>query len=287
MTHAQTVVPLYPKGVPNSKPGPDQETSKTDGGIQRISKVSKPTLTVFLPAKSAQPGGAVVICPGGGYAILAFDHEGLQEAKAFQAAGVAAIVLKYRLPDDAIMNDKSIGPLQDAQQAIKTVRMRAKEWNIDPKKIGIMGFSAGGHLASTASTHFAKAQIDNKENISLRPDFSVLVYPVVSFDDSIGHRGSRTNLIGENPPTDKIELYSNEKQITQQTPPAFLVHAADDKVVPVANSLRYFERLTKLGIPSAMHIYEKGGHGFGMKNPTSKDDWFAMTLNWMEQNGFK
>lgn len=281
-TMAQTIIPLYPKAIPNSKPGADRESSATDGGILRISKVSKPTLTVYLPAKSATPTAAVVICPGGGYSILAFDHEGTKEAKAFQAAGVAAFVLKYRLPDDAIMPDKSIGPLQDAQQAIKTLRMRAKEWNVDAGKIGIMGFSAGGHLASTASTHFKKSYIDNKENTSLRPDFSVLVYPVISFTDSLTHGGSRDNLLGKNRTAEQTRLFSNELQITPETPPAFLVHAADDKAVPVGNSLVYFQKLNRMGIPAAMHIYEKGGHGFGMKNPTSKDDWFAMVLNWME-----
>ncbi|MBE7178260.1 MAG: alpha/beta hydrolase [Mucilaginibacter polytrichastri] len=284
---AQKELPLYPKDIPNSKPSPNREKSETDG-VVRISKVSKPTLTLFLPPKTAKPVPAVVICPGGGYAILAFDHEGIQEAKAFQAKGIAAVILKYRLPDDSIMLDKSIGPLQDAQQAIRMVRMNAKEWNIDPQKVGIMGFSAGGHLASTAATHFDKTYIENKEKISLRPDFQVLLYPVISFTDTaLTHKGSRENLLGKNSSPDQQKLFSNELQITAQSPPAFLVHAADDTVVPVGNSLRYFEQLNNRGIPSGMYVYPKGGHGFGMKNATSRVDWFALMLDWMKDNGFE
>jgi acetyl esterase/lipase len=288
LVHATTrtteIISLYPKGIPNSIPGPNEETSVTDGNNEAvISKVSNPTLSLFLPIGSQNPTSAVIICPGGGYTCLAWDHEGTNPAKAFQATGIAAIVLKYRLPDDAIMKDKSIGPLQDAYQAIKTVRMHAKEWNIDPKKVGVMGFSAGGHLASTAGTHFNRIYIDNEEKTSLRADFLLLVYPVISFsNDSLSHIGSRDCLLGAAPSTEQKKLFSTELQVTKETPPTFLVHAADDGIVPVGNSVEFFKSLQVFMIPTSMHIYEAGGHGFGMKNPTSKDSWFEMVLNWME-----
>lgn len=285
LSNAQTILKLYPDKIPNEIPGADQE-ARNDDGIVRISNISRPTLTVYLPAKEKATGAAVVICPGGGYGINAFKHEGTDVALELNKAGIAAFVLKYRLPSDRIMKDKSIGPLQDAQQAIKVVRQRAKEWNVDPGRIGIAGFSAGGHLASTAGTHFQKALIDNPENTSVRPDFMILLYPVVSFTDSIGHIGSRNNLLGKSPSAEMIRSYSNELQVTRQTPPAFLVHAGDDEVVKVANSLRFYEALNKNGIPSELFVFPKGGHGFGLINPTSPDRWMDRCIDWMKGNGW-
>ena len=186
-----------------------------------VSKVSRPELTVYLPPADKATGSAVIICPGGGYQVIGMLREGHRIAKAFNDLGVAAFVLKYRLPDDNIMTDKSIGPLQDAQKAIMTVRERAGEWNIDPFKIGIMGFSAGGHLASTAGTHFDISFIENKNMTSLRPDFMILIYPVISLTDSLMHRGSRTNLLGKIPDPDKIRFFSGQYNVTRSTPPAF------------------------------------------------------------------
>lgn len=283
---SQTIIPLYKNNIPNSIPGANQEKADSSGTITRISNVSVPTLTAYLPLKDQANGTAVIICPGGGYSILAIGHEGYNVAEALNKAGVAAFVLKYRLPDSKIMPNKEIGPLQDAQQAIKLVRERAAEWNIDPKKIGIAGFSAGGHLASTAGTHFATPVIDNKEKTSLRPDFMILAYPVISFTDSIGHLGSRTNLLGKSPSPDKIKLYSNELQVNKKTPPAFLVHAGDDEGVKVANSIRFYQALKKNGVPAELHIYPKGGHGFGLKNPTTPDLWMERCINWMAGNGW-
>jgi acetyl esterase/lipase len=281
-------IPLYPNGIPNSIPGPNQETSVSEEIGSIISKTSRPTLSLYLPTNTTSPSSAVIVCPGGGYSILAWDHEGTAPAKAFQDKGVAALLLKYRLPDDKIMIDKSIGPLQDAQQAIKMARMHAKEWNIDPDKLGIMGFSAGGHLASTATTHFNKAFIENQENTSLRPNFQILVYPVISFTDpALTHVGSMENLLGKTPSAEQKKLFSNELQITKDTPPAFLVHAADDGAVPVGNSIEFFNGLRRFKTAASMHVYERGGHGFGMVNPTSKDDWFGMVLNWMESRGLR
>jgi acetyl esterase/lipase len=180
------------------------------------------------------------------------------------------------------MIDKEIGPLQDAQQAILLVRQHAGEWSVKTDRVGIMGFSAGGHLASTAGTHFTQAVIDNKDNISLRPDFMILLYPVISFSDSIGHRGSRDNLLSQHPSPEKIKEYSNEWQVTARTPPTFLVHAGDDQTVPVANSLHFYEALQHHGVLTEMHIYPHGGHGFGMNNSATKDLWMDRLKNWLD-----
>jgi acetyl esterase/lipase len=282
---AQTAMNLY-GSVPNSKPSPNKEESVTTDNILRISRVSIPTLTMYSPAAPNEKKAAIIICPGGGYARLAASHEGSDVAKVFNDWGLTAFVLKYRLPDDTIMIDKSIGPLQDAQRAIQIVRENAAKWNIDPNKIGIMGFSAGGHLASTVSTHFSNAVIDNPNKVSLRPDFSILLYPVISFTDSLAHIGSRNNLIGRDALPGKVIEYSNEVQVNQQTPPAFIVHAADDKTVKVQNSIRYYEALLKNNVLSELHIYPKGGHGFGMNNKTTNDKWMERLKNWLQGNGW-
>jgi acetyl esterase/lipase len=277
-------IPLYPNGVPNSKNTPATYVEKTNE-TSWITGVSQPTLTPYLPAKGAANGAAIVVVPGGGYAGLASAHEGVAIAQEFNKIGVTAFVLKYRLPSDDIMTDRSIGPLQDAQTAIQMVRKRAAEWGIDPNKIGIIGFSAGGHLASTAGTHFDKPVIENKENISLRPDFMMLIYPVITFGE-FAHVGSRENLIGKTPSAAQLELYSNEKQVTTNTPPTFLVHAQDDKTVPVQNSLMFYDALLKNNVKAEMHLFQEGGHGFGMNNPKNKDKWFDWAANWLEENGF-
>jgi acetyl esterase/lipase len=282
---AQEVIKLYPGKIPNEIPGPDAETKAVDG-VARISNISIPTLIVFLPAKELSNGTAVVICPGGGYGINAIQHEGIDVARKFNEAGVAAFVLKYRLPSDNTMKDKSIGPLQDAQQAIKVVRDRANDWNVDPSKVGIAGFSAGGHLASTAGTHFQKVMIDNVENTNVRPDFMILLYPVISFSEELTHMGSRNNLIGKSPSEESVKLYSNELQVTKKTPPAFIVHASDDGAVKVENSLRFYEALNNNGILSELFIFPKGGHGFGLINSTSPDRWMDRCLDWMKSNGW-
>jgi acetyl esterase/lipase len=283
MSFSQTIIPLYSDAIPNSKPSANEETSTYEGEnkILIVHNVSRPSLTVFLPPKEKANGTAVIICPGGGYSILAASHEGYDVAKKFNDWGFAAFVLKYRIPDEKTMVNKEIGPLQDAQRAIQMVREKAKEWGINPNKIGIMGFSAGGHLASTAGTHFNKAVIENKNKTSVRPDFMILIYPVISFSDSIGHIGSRDNLLGKNPSAEKIKEYSNELQITMNTPPAFLVHAGNDDAVKVENSIDFYEAEQKNNIPAELHIYPKGGHGFGMNNPTTKDQWMERLKNWL------
>lgn len=278
---AQQTMPLYPGDVPNALPAPDEEVANAS---QSVVNVSRPTLRVFLPPKEKANGTAVIVCPGGGYATLVMKREGYDVAEALNKLGIAAFVLKYRLPNPKTNKDKSIAPLQDAQQAIRVVRQRAAEWNVTPNRIGIMGFSAGGHLASTAGTHFAKASIDNPDGVSLRPDFMLLVYPVISFSDSLSHKGSRERLIGPSASADQIGLFSNELQVTAQTPPAFLLHAGDDKVVPVGNSLRFYEALLRNGVPASMHLYATGGHGFPLA--PAKEDWFEQCKTWLKANGW-
>jgi acetyl esterase/lipase len=287
ISSAQIVIPLYADSIPNSKPVADEEHSETDQrGIQRISKVSRPALTVYLPPKEKANGAAVIIFPGGGYRMLAASHEGSDVAKRFNDMGVTAFVVKYRLPSDVTMINKEVGPVQDAQRAIQLVREKAKEWNIDKERVGILGFSAGGHLASTAGTHFNHAYIKVDKKTNLRPDFMILVYPVISFADSICHMGSRTNLIGENPSDEKKREYSNELHVNKKTPPTYLVHAEDDSTVKVQNMLLFASALQKYKVPFDFYLYEKGGHGFGMNNSTSEVKWMDLVQEWMGKSGW-
>jgi acetyl esterase/lipase len=277
------VISLYGNNIPNSKKAPASFVEQKDSsGL--ISNVTHPNLTGYFPEKSRENGMAVIICPGGGYSVLAVDGC-VKVAREFTKIGVAAFVLKYRLPNDTIMVDKSIGPLQDAQKAIMTIRQKAVEWGIDPHKIGLMGISAGGHLASTAGTHFDKPVIENKEKINLRPDFMLLIYPVIVFDLSIAS-GTRESLIGKSAPAATLNYFSNDKQVTGNTPPTFLIHAADDDVVPVKNSLLFYNALLDVKVPGEMHIFQAGGHGFGLDNPKSKNKWFDWCRNWLDENGF-
>ena len=278
---------LYPNGVPNSKLTPATYIEKNDksNNDEWVTMVCTPTITPFIPAKGTANGTAIVIFPGGGYSGLSMDKEGYRVAKAFNQLGVTAFVVKYRLPSDSIMVDKTIGPLQDAQQAVLIVRKHAAEWGLNPAKIGIIGFSAGGHLASTEGTHFDRLVIEDKENISVRPDFMMLLYPVISFGP-MAHVGSRENLLGKTPSQAQLDLYSNEKQITANTPPTFLVHAGDDDVVPVQNSLMFYDALLSAKVKAEMHLFEAGGHGFGLNNPKNKDKWIDWAKNWLDENGF-
>jgi len=284
---AQTLtLKLWPDGIPGSKTDPSyvEKITVTNGVITRCEKVVTPDLTIFLPAPEKANGTAVLICPGGGYGVLAFDHEGNAIARWLNDYGIAGIILKYRLPSDQIMIDKSIGPLQDAQEAMRVIRRNAAEWKIDPKKVGVIGFSAGGHLASTISTHYDDRVYKVKDNTSARPDFSLLIYPVVSMDTTITHRGTRNNLIGLNPTEKNVYRFSNEKQITGDTPPAFLVHSSDDNVVPVMNSIGYYMGLQKNKIPAELHIFQKGGHGYGLApNGGTESSWPGLCIKWMRQ----
>ncbi len=280
--NAQTVIPLYNQEIPNSRMVVNEEYSRIEpGNILIVYKISRPSLTIFLASKEKATGAAVIICPGGGYSNLAMGYEGTEVAQRFNESGISAFVLKYRIPNDGTMIDKEIGPLQDAQRALLIVRSHAAEWGIDSKRIGIMGFSAGGHLAATAGTHFKKNYIDNPGHISLRPDFMLLIYPVISFKPPIAHMGSAHNLLGPNPTKEQINEFSNEMQVTDLTPPTFLVHAKDDNVVPYANSLVFAEALKNHHIPAKIFLYDRGGHGFGMTNNTNAQRWMDLCIEWI------
>ncbi len=288
MSCAQTTIPLYQE-IPNSKPAVDYKEKADTGAddIIRISQVSVPEITIYKPSKSTGKNPAVIICPGGGYGILAYNLEGTTVANILNDWGVTAIVLKYRLPSDEIMKDKSVGPIEDAQRALQYVRENAGKLNIDPQKIGIMGFSAGGHLAATASTHFDTNYIYNPNHISLRPDFSILAYPVISMVESLTHKGSRDNLLGKTPSNEMVENFSNELQVTKNTPPTFLVLANDDNGVNPENSIKYYEALLKNHVHAELHIFQNGGHGFGTRILDENDNWMDLLRVWMQHNNFK
>ncbi|MDY3560982.1 alpha/beta hydrolase [Gemmata sp. JC673] len=229
------------------------------------SPTDKPELTAYRPEKPN--GTAVVVCPGGGYGFLANDHEGKQVAEFFVKQGVTAFVLKYRIVTKDRPGPLGEAPLLDAQRAIRLVRAKAKDYAIDPRRVGIMGFSAGGHLASTAATHYEKAGLKNDDDVekeSSRPDFVILAYPVISMEDGVTHGGSRKNLLGDKPDAKLIELYSNEKQVKKDVPPAFIFHTSADTAVVPENAVRFYLACKKAGVPVEMHIYEKGRHGVGL-----------------------
>jgi len=258
--------PLWP-GEPPANAAQEQSVRRKHENreITWTNQVTWPTLTVYAPSDK-NTGAAVIICPGGGYGGLAYDMEGTEVAERFAANGVTGIVLKYRMPRAAETKGQVPWPIQDGQRAIQTIRARATEWKIDPARIGIMGFSAGGHLAATASTHVVAADAaasDPVLKVSSRPDFSVLIYPVTTFDPEVGHKGSANALLGKDAAPELVAFYSNDLQVNAQTPPAFLAHAADDPV-KVANSERYAAALTKAGVAVEFARFEKGGHGFGM-----------------------
>lgn len=279
-------IPVW-KNIPGaivSKDYKEELRRDTDGEVTGVSKVSEPTLAIFLADKEISNGTAVVICPGGGYSHLAMNKEGYKIAKWFNSIGISAFVLKYRLPSDLIMKDKSIGPLQDAQESIRILRRNAVKWQINPNKIGVIGFSAGGHLASTLSTHYAEKVYEVVDTISARPDFSILMYPVISMQSEITHKGSKKSLLGDNPSVEMVGLYSNEKQVNSQTPKTFLVHATDDKTVAVENSINYYLALKQNKVAVEMHIYENGGHGFGLGVEGTNANWPKACENWLIAN---
>jgi acetyl esterase/lipase len=280
------VIPLYSGEIPNSRKTPAgyKENLDTNG---LFTNISVPTLTVYTPKKGTANGTAVIIFPSGGYRVVV--DEGGDFAKAFISKGITTFILKYRLPSDEIMQDKSMGPLQDAQMAIKFVRNNAGKYYIDSNKIGFVGVSAGGHLASTEATHLNTVLIENEEKINLRPDFMILVYPVISFTQAgvIGAVGATiSNLLGTTPSKESLDFFSNEKHVTANTPPAFLLHAGDDGRVSAEHSILFYEALQKVKVKAELHILQSGGHGFALEHETRGGKWFSWCIDWLQENGF-
>ncbi|HPM11339.1 MAG TPA: alpha/beta hydrolase [Paludibacter sp.] len=268
---AQEKIILYPNGAPESNEIAEDETLRDP---EFLTKISEARMYGYFAPEALNNGTAVLICPGGGYSGVAFVKEGEEIAKWFNALGVNAFVLYYRMP-----NGHHDIPLKDAKTALEIIHKQAKSWGINKKKIGIMGFSAGGHLAATAATH-----LKAKNN---RPDFAILGYPVITMQEGLTHGGSRQNLLGQNPEEDLVNLYSCELQVSIKTPPAFLFHAEDDKVVPIQNSLMFVEALKSKKIPVELYSFPKGGHGFGMRptNPET-DKWPERLQVWMKKQKF-
>ena len=282
------IIEVWNGKVPGSIQKPNYKQIVDSAYWIKIRFIANPTIQVYPAPADKNTGTAVVVCPGGGYYGISFVGEGTEIAKWLNDLGISAIVLHYRLPDDAIMKNKSIAPLQDGQEAIRIVRRNSKEWGIDPHKIGIMGFSAGGHLASTVSTHFDEKVYNPIDSTSARPDFSLLIYPVISMDSTITHAGSRENLIGKHPSPEMVTHFSNALQVTGKTPPAFMIHSMDDGTVPVENSIEYALAMKKHNIPCELHIYEHGGHGYGLgkRNSGTESSWTKACEKWLQVRGF-
>lgn len=278
-------LPLYTREIPYDNGTVIKELIERKE-ITVVSKISEPRISVYLPSPRNATGQAVIICPGGGYWVLAYDLEGTDIARYLNTLGVAAIVLKYRLPVYGNVSEPHRVPLSDAQRAMRLVRYMAPQWHIDSNQIGIMGFSAGGHLASTLGTHFDYGNsqaTDPVEQISCRPDFMILMYPVITFTDPSMHKGSREALLGKDPDPELVKYYSNELQVTSDTPPAFFVHADDDTGVPVENSLLMYKALRANKVSAEMHILSSGGHGFGLGlNNSQAGGWTASLRNWLQ-----
>ena len=277
-------IPLWDNNIPNQS---DIKVEENDNLTDRyrITAVDKPTIEVYLPSKSYATGEAVVICPGGGHRILSYNHEGTDVAKWLNSHGIVGIVLKYRLPFTPNNIEGRLSPFLDVQRAMRLTRFHAEEWGIDPTKVGIMGFSAGGHLASTLGTHYEENFFvtDKIDSLNCCPDFMVLMYPVITFKEPFLHLGSRTYLIGENPDTSLVNYYSNELHVTKETPPTFLAHADDDKGVPTENSLMFYNNLRKHGITSELHIFRLGGHGFGLAIGRGRlEQWKDLCISWIK-----
>jgi acetyl esterase/lipase len=282
---AQETIMLWPENtMPNSR-GLRLEDAAAN---ERITQVGKPRLLAFFPSKDENRGAAVVICPGGGYQRLAYVGAGLQLAKWFNTFGVAAFVLIYRLPNSPDLNERQIGPLQDAQRAMRIVRGNAARWGIRSEDIGMMGTSAGGHLASMAGTHNEDVSSigDSLDRVAFKPDFLILISPVINLGP-YAHAGSRDNLLGPNPTPETVLKYSNETQVTATTPPSFIVHAVDDKVVPLRNSLLFHQALVDNGVSASLHVFPLGGHNIALRNnPGSTQQWTSLCEAWLREMGY-
>lgn len=272
------IYPLWPMGTKEEN-GLAGKERKDDNG--RVTNCCVAEMYVYYPGQKVNTNKVIVICPGGGYTHLAMNHEGHLFARWLNERGITAVILKYRMP-----NGHERIPLADAQQAIRWVRMQAKEWGIYPVKVGIAGFSAGGHLASTLMTHYEQGNENASEPIkrfNSRPDFALLFYPVISMQAGLTHAGSRHALLGEEPGMDKVNEYSGELHVTAQTPPAFIVHSDDDKAVSVMNSVSFYQALKKHDVPAVLYIFPKGGHGWGLRDSYEYyPEWTTLLEKWLE-----
>ncbi len=277
------IIDLYDGEIPGALATANLEYQRDPAAKDTfLMAVTHPNLTAYIANPKVANGTAVIICPGGAYAGVSNVKEGDEIARRFNQIGVSAFVLKYRMPMDVSMQDKSVGPLQDVQQAIHLVRSHSQQWQIDANKIGIMGFSAGGHLASSAAVHYQDAVNPQLKGKNLRPDFQILIYPVISFDEQITHKGSRQNLLGSDFSELQRQYFSNELQVTTETPKAFIVHAQDDEAVLMENAWVYYQALHTQHVPSQLILLPQGGHGFGLRNPI---DWFQSLDLWMNSEG--
>jgi acetyl esterase/lipase len=277
---SMAVLPLWPEGVPDARPGAGAE-HETDG---RVSNVSEPTLTVVGPAVDRPNGTAVIICPGGGYVRLSVQREGEQYAAWLSTLGITSFVLKYRMQESG-----HPAPLRDVLRAVRLVRSMAAKYHIRPERIGVMGSSAGGHLAASAGTLFdhplgrTGAELDR---VSARPDFLMLLYPVITMEGPAAHAGSRTALLGAHPSARDVQLMSVEKQVTSATPPTLLIHTQEDNVVPVENSILFYQALTRAKVPADMYLFEHGSHGMGMRAGLgTASDWPKRAEEWLKARG--
>ncbi|MDC0584555.1 alpha/beta hydrolase [Bacteroidales bacterium] len=281
----QVKIPLWPNDIPNYQKSEDKEVVEISG-ITRIKLVQTPTIEAYIPPKNNQSGHAILICPGGGYGMLAYDWEGTEIAKWCNTRGITAFVLKYRLPGSKSVTVPYETPLIDAQRAMRLIRSRANDWNIDPDKLGVIGFSAGGHLASTLGTHYdyeSSFKKDSIDRLSARPNFMVLMYPVVTMKDDYTHKGSKRNLLGNTPNHELEQQFSNELHVNENTPPTFIVHSSNDKAVPVQNSLQFYNALLKHNVYAEMHIFPVGGHGYALAlkfDPIKR--WPNMMYSWIK-----
>jgi acetyl esterase/lipase len=278
--NGQEVLNLYKDGkIPNAIKADNTEI--IENGIAK--NVSIPQLLVYKPKSANSNKTAVLICPGGGYSVLVMGRA-IEIAEELTKNGVTAFVLKYRLPNDKWVEDKSIAPIQDAQTAMQIIRKQYKKWDINPNKVGVMGLSAGGHLAASLSYLYDHNFTSKKKNTNLRPDFSLLMYPVVTMDTTFAHMGSRTSLLGENPASKKQELFSLEKNVNADAPPTYILHANDDKTVPIENSLMLYEALRANKVPVDMHVFSSGAHGFNMG--VAKNRWLPLFIEWLSANAY-
>ncbi len=282
-------VPLYQGAAPGAPTSALAEVYEQKPGdpISLVTHVQRPDMRVFLPPKEKANGAAIVIFPGGGYGVLAINHEGWQEATWLNDIGVAAIVVKYRVSTKEGDAYRFPVPLLDARQALRLVRENATAWGIDPNRVGVMGFSAGGHLASMALTTASDTLAGDERGVNIAPNFGVLVYSVISMHERWGHRGSSDNLFGPSASDERRRQYSSELRVTDATPPTFLVATQDDDVVPVQNSIAFYAAMNAHKVPGELHVWEKGGHGFGMlpDRPPVAQEWLPALAAWMRGRG--